>query len=122
MIGKRVYVAGALSNFDGEDERTPSKVVTDYIQNLNHMCRVAIELRRDGYYPYVPGMDFMLGLISGSWEEEDYRGIGMSFLGVCDAILVISRSNGVEREITEAIELGIPVYYGLDTFLASEVE
>jgi hypothetical protein len=109
----RVYIAGALSSRENT-ERNPSKVVTDYIQNVSRMCQVASQVRRLGHYPYVPGLDFLLGVIAGDWEEDDYREVGMSFLEVCDAVLVISQSWGVSKEIERANELGIPVYYNLE--------
>jgi len=118
--GLRVYVAGALSSKQ-DTTRNPSKVITDYIQNLNRMCEAASEVRMNGFYPYVPGMDFMLGLVDGTWEEEDYRGIGMAFLEVCDVVLVISESWGVVREVAVARQLGIPVYYGLSSLLSAKL-
>ena len=112
----RVYIAGALSSKQNTS-RNPSRVVTDYIQNLNRMCETASELKMLGYYPYVPGLDFMLGLVDGDWEEDDYREIGMAFLEVCDAMCVISESWGVIREVAVARQLNIPVYYGIDAFM-----
>lgn len=109
----RIYIAGALSSKE-DNSRTPSKVVTDYIQNVSAMCQWASLVRRKGHYPYVPGIDFLIGVVNGDWEEEDYRGIGMSFLEVCDAVLVISMSWGVQKEIDRAKELGIPIYYRLE--------
>lgn len=109
----RIYIAGALSSREKND-RNPSQVVADYIQNLNQMCWAAADVRGKGHFPYVPGLDFLLGVVVGTWEEEDYRGIGMSFLGVCDAVYVISRSWGVEQEVARARELGIPVFHFLE--------
>lgn len=106
----RIYIAGALSSKE-DIERTPSKVVTDYIQNVSDMCKVASRVRRMGHHPYIPGLDFVLGMVVGDWEEEDYRGMGMAFLEVCDALLVTSMSWGVGKEVEKARELGIPVYY-----------
>jgi hypothetical protein len=106
--GARIYIAGALSSKENKD-RTPSKVVIDYIQNITKMCKAASVIRKAGYYPYIPGLDFLVGVVSGDWEEEDYRGIGMSFLEVCDMVIVTSMSWGVEQEIARAKELGIPV-------------
>lgn len=109
----RIYIAGALSSKEN-NSRTPSKVITDYIQNMSAMCKAASAVRREGHYPYIPGIDFVIGMVIGDWEEEDYRGMGMSFLEVCDAVLVISMSWGVQKEIDRAKELNIPVYYRLE--------
>ena len=108
----RIYIAGALSSKENI-KRNPSQVVIDYIANVSKMCKKASELRKRGYYPFVPGLDFLLGVVNGEWEENDYRGIGMAFLEVCDAVLVISDSWGVRREIEKAKELKIPVYYSM---------
>jgi len=119
--GKRIYVAGALSSKQ-DRTRNPSKVVTDYIQNLHRMCKTASELRKLGYYPYIPGLDFLLGLVDGEWEEDDYRGIGFAFLEVCDAMLIISESWGVTQELARAKQLGIPVFYGIESLIAPKGE
>lgn len=112
MKGMKIYVAGALSSKE-DTNRNPSKVVTDYIRNMTDMLRAAVALRKKGHYPYIPGMDFLLGLIAGDWEEDDYRGLGMAFLEVCDAIVVISYSWGVREELKRAKELGLKAYQGI---------
>ena len=77
------------------------------------MCKVAGQVRKMGHAPYVPALDLLLGVINGDWAEEEYRGLGMEFMEVCDAVLVISMSWGVEEELKEARKLCIPVYYSL---------
>lgn len=109
----RVYIAGALSSKE-DTQRNPSKVVTDYIQNINRMCKVASDIRMKGHYPYVPALDLLLGLIAGNWEEKHYRDIGMEFLRVCDAILVISYSWGVQQELQLATQLGLIIYRSIE--------
>jgi len=109
----RVYIAGALSSKENT-ERNPSKIVCDYITNLSKMCQIASEVLKRGHSLYVPGLDFMLGVIAGDWTEKDYRGIGMSFLEVCDCVLIISDSWGVRKEVERAHDLGIRVYYRLE--------
>ena len=47
----KIYVAGALSN--GEENRSDSKVVTDYIQNAHRMCKVAGQLMKMGHSPFI---------------------------------------------------------------------
>lgn len=110
---QRIYVAGALSSRE-DTQRNPTQVVTDYIQNVHRMCEAASIIRRKGHIPFVPGLDFLIGVVVGDWKEEDYRGLGMSFLEVCDAVFVISFSWGVRKEITRAEELGIPIYYNIE--------
>ena len=108
----RIYVAGRLSSKE-DTARTPSQVVVDYIQNVHKMCKVAGELRSLGFSPYVPGVDFVVGMVNGDWVEEDYRGESNEFLKVCQAVLVISDSWGVQQEIKLAREWGIPVFHSI---------
>ena len=109
----RIYIAGALSSKE-DRTRDPSEVVVDYLSNVSKMCKAASEVRKMGHFPFVPALDLLLGVINGDWDEEDYRGVGMAFLEVCDAVLVISQSWGVAKEIERANELGIPVYYRME--------
>ncbi len=109
----KVYIAGALSSKENNN-RTPSQVVVDYIANVHKMCKVAGQVRKMGHAPFVPALDFLLGAVNGDWAEEEYRGIGMEFMEVCDAVLVISDSWGVQQEVKEAKRLCIPVYYFLE--------
>ncbi len=109
----KIYIAGALSSKE-KNNRTPSKVVTDYLQNVSAMCKVASAVRKKGHYPYVPAMDFILGMVNGDWGEDDYRELGYEFLKVCDAVLVISDSWGVQQEIALAQSQGIPIYYHIE--------
>jgi hypothetical protein len=112
----RVYIAGALSSKE-KNGRDPSTVVVDYLSNVSKMCKAASEVRKMGHYPFVPGLDLLLGVVNGDWTEEMYRGCGMAFLEVCDAVLVISKSYGVMKEVERAEELGIPVYYSIQDFI-----
>ena len=109
---QRIYIASALSTLPVgvAETRLPSTVVCEYISNLSHMAELATNLRNLGYFPYVPGLDFLLGIRTGDWHEEDYRTVSMAFLEVCDAVLVGKHSKGVDAEVRRAIDLGIPVF------------
>jgi len=109
----KIYIAGALSSKE-KTQRDPTKVVIDYIQNVHKMCLAASEVRKRGHYPFVPGIDLLLGLVIGNWKEEDYRETGMEFMKVCDALLVISDSWGVQEEIKEAKKRGLKIFYSIE--------
>ena len=109
----KIYIAGALSSKE-KNNRNPSQVVVDYLQNVHRICKVAGEVRKMGFAPYVPALDLLLGVVNGDWIEENYRGLGMEFLEICDAMLVISNSWGVQEEIKEAKRLCLPIYYSLE--------
>jgi len=118
----RVYIAGALSTLPPfeVDNRSPSKVVTDYIANCAKMAAEATEVLRmsDGkLIPYVPMLDFLLGFWDGDITEEQYRAMSAGFLEVCDAVYVTSMSQGVQAEIEKAKELGIPVFMTIQDLL-----
>jgi len=120
----RVYIAGALTSKENTD-RTPSQVVTDYIKNVGIMCMVAGRLIKKGYDPYVPGVDFLVGVVHGGIEEDEYRSTGMAFMEVCDAVLVISDSYGVRQEVERANKLHIPVFYNekeLDEYTKEKID
>ncbi len=109
----KVYIAGALSSKENNN-RTPSQVVVDYLNNVQKMCQAAREVRRLGMAPFVPAYDLLMGIVNGDCCEDDYRGCSDEFLDVCDAVLVISDSWGVQQETKYAKEHCIPVYYSLE--------
>lgn len=106
---QRIYIAGALSSKEKAD-RDPSSIIVDYISNVSAMCKAASAVMRKGHCPYVPCLDLLLGVVDGDWEEDDYRTINLGFLKVCDAVLVISKSFGVEQEVKLAKSLGLKIY------------
>lgn len=109
----RIAILGALSSKE-QNKRTPSKVVVDYLQNVHAMCRVASILRKKGHVPFTPALDLLLGVVGGDWEEEDYRGMTTEFIKVCDAVVVISLSWGVERDLETAREHGLLIYNSVE--------
>ena len=109
----RIYVAGRLSSKESVD-RSPSKIVIDYIQNIHDMCQAASAIMRKGHAPYIPGIDFLAGVVDGHWEEDDYRNISYEFLTVCHAFVAISDSWGVQKELRLASELGLVIYDSVD--------
>jgi len=107
-----IYVAGALSS--GKGERTNSQVIVDYIQNVHSMCEAAIALIRKGHAPYVPALDILLGIVGGDLQEVEFRSVGLCFLIVCDAVVIISEGQGVRLEEEIGKELGKPIFYGVE--------
>ena len=100
----RVYVAGAL-NADA----------IGYVKNLNRMIKHAIMLRKKNYAVFVPGLDFLMLLLTG--EDINYNFVfynSWHFIKVCDAVYVCPKSGqskGTKREIKLAKKMGIPVFY-----------
>lgn len=101
----KVYIAGKLN--DG---------VENYIENLSYMLKEAEKVRKLGFSVFVPGMDFLLGVVAGDLKYEDYFINNIEWLKVSDCVYVLDNwhnSNGTKEEIKIAKELGIPVFYNL---------
>lgn len=99
----RIYIAGAL-NSDS----------CGYIKNLHRMIVFAEKVRSMGAAVYVPGNDFLHGLVTGSHEYDDYFMNSMEWLLSCDAMALTpgwEQSKGTQREIELAKKNGIPVLY-----------
>jgi hypothetical protein len=100
---KRIYVAGAL-NSDA----------VGYIRNLNRMISYSNKLRRKGYSVFVPGLDFLMGLLDGDFDYKDYFENSQSWLAVSNIMFVCpgwESSKGTAKEIEYAKSLGIPIVY-----------
>jgi len=106
---KRVYIAGALNG-----------MAVDYIQNLHRMIKVAEIIRKEGVAVYIPGIDFLNGLVNGDYTYEDYFNNSQPWLDVSDAIFLVpgwEESKGTAREIERAKGKDIPVFEKLDDFV-----
>jgi hypothetical protein len=104
---KRIYVAGAL-NADA----------VGYIKNMHRMIKTARMLRAHGYSVYVPGNDFLEGLVDGNFGYDDFFDNSQPWIAVSDAIFLVpgwEASTGTKREIEYAKGLGIPVFDNIDT-------
>jgi nucleoside 2-deoxyribosyltransferase len=103
---KLVYIAGKL-NADA----------VGYLKNVHAMCKVAEECRRAGFAVVVPCLDFVMGIVFGDYEYEDYYNNNQEILDRCDAVLVCPNwetSEGTKKEILRAESRGIPVFSSLD--------
>ena len=103
---KRIYIAGKLNDD-----------ACGYIKNVHRMIKTAREVRRAGFSVYVPGLDFLEGLVDGHFEYEDYFQNSQPWLAASDAVFLVpgwETSSGTKREIELAGELGIPVFENLD--------
>lgn len=103
---KRVYIAGKLND-----------MACDYIKNVHRMIIWSEKVRKLGFAVYVPGTDFLQGLIFGNWEYADYFDNSQAWLDVSDAIFLTpgwETSEGTKREIERAKGQGMPVYSDLD--------
>jgi len=103
---KRVYIAGKLNDD-----------ACGYIKNIHRMITWSEKVRKLGFAVYVPGIDFLQGVIFGNWEYADYFNNSQPWLDVSDAVFLVpgwETSEGTKREITRAREHNIPVFTDLD--------
>ena len=100
----RIYVAGPLS----------ADTTCGYLRNLARMVKTAVILRRMGHYPYTPGLDFLFVIVAEvmgyAFDLEDVYELNYPWIAVSEAVYMIARSPGTDREVEYARQLGIPVY------------
>lgn len=103
---KRVYIAGKLNG-----------MACDYIKNVHQMIIWAEKVRKLGFAVFVPGLDFLQGMLFGDWEYTDYFDNSQPWLEVADAIFLVpgwESSKGTQKEIERATKQGIPVFTNLN--------
>ncbi len=108
---QRVYVAGAYS----------SNNVLGVFANMRKGMNLALEVLQHGYAPFVPWFDYHFSLLSENVTLEMYYAYSMAWLEKSDAVILVpgwENSNGTQKEIERAKELGIPVVNGLDALEA----
>ena len=103
------YIAGALNNMS-----------SDYVRNIRRMIIWGDMVRELGFAVFVPGIDFLCGVVTGKWDYGVAFENSQAFLARADIMFVVPEwdsSTGTAKEIKTATELCIPVYYeqlGLD--------
>lgn len=103
---KRIYVAGKLNG-----------MACNYIKNVHQMIIWAEKVRKLGFAVFVPGLDFLQGVVFGNWDYPDYFDNSQPWLDAADAIFLVpgwEKSSGTKREIERAKTRNIPVYNDLD--------
>jgi len=100
---KKIYLAGALN-----------ASACGYIKNMHKMIAAAIKIRRKGHSVFIPCLDFLVGLVAGDWEYQDYFDNSQPWLKVADEVWVLpdsENSTGTQMEIETAKQNNIPVVY-----------
>ncbi|MGB9708136.1 MAG: DUF4406 domain-containing protein [Candidatus Pacearchaeota archaeon] len=106
----RVYIAGKLND-----------MAVDYIKNLHFMIKEAEKVRKRGFSVYVPCLDFLMGLVAGDYEYNDYFENSQEWLKASEVVYACDNwknSNGAKKEIELAKSLNIPVFYNLEDLLS----
>ena len=97
--------------------------VLDVFRHMRRGLAVAAEVRLLGFAEYSPWSDVMQHLLMPDSERltvRDCYEVGMAWLEVSDAVLVVegwTMSHGTQAEIARAEELDIPVFYSIGTLL-----
>lgn len=103
---KKVYIAGKLNDD-----------AVGYIHNVHWMIMEAEKVRKAGYAVFVPCLDFLMGVMFGYWQYEDYFNNSQPFLASCDYLYACpnwKKSEGTKKEMAYAKELGIPIVYSIE--------
>ena len=97
-----IYVAGPLS-------------APTLSQEEAHVLRavdVGAELMRLGWAPYVPHLSWYANAVRPQ-PYENWMDLDFAWIRRCDAVFVIARSRGADREVALAEQLGITIYRSL---------
>ena len=102
----RVYVAGPYSSGDVDE-------------NVRTAIRCADAVLESGHTPFLPHLTHF-------WDQqkphtyETWLQYDSEWLAVCDALIRIpGESPGADREVAQARNLGIHVFYGIDEWLSA---
>ena len=100
-IKNKIFISAPYSNGDVE-------------QNVKNAMDISSILMEKGYAPYCPHLGYYLNN-NKSQPYEKWLELHCTYLKVCDAVLRLSgESNGADKEVTLAIEMGIPVFSSID--------
>ena len=96
-LKKRIYVAGPYTK-------------PDPCINTFNAIQAANELMDLGFAPFIPHLSHFWHTVTPKPYEE-WMEYDAQFLGCCDAVLRLpGESSGADREIGQAMQLGIPVF------------
>lgn len=100
---KRIYVAGPYT-------------LGDVAQNVATAIKAGDDLLDLGYVPFVPHLTHFWHMLRPRLYPEWVR-YDLQWLPFCDGLLRLpGDSDGADREVQKATELGIPVFFGWAEF------
>lgn len=97
----KIYVAGPYTK-------------GDVVENVRAAVIAGDEIFKKGHIAFIPHLTHLWHMIRPHpWE--DWLRMDLEWLKVCDALLRIpGDSPGADRELDEALALGLVVYYDID--------
>lgn len=103
----RVYIAGPMTGSGNP-----------YV-NIHDGLQTAAVLIDRGYAPYIPHLTCFLEACIGGRDHRVWLDFDRAWLSTCDALLRRpGRSPGADQEERWAREMGIPIFYSLDSLFA----
>ena len=100
----RVYIAGPITKGNQMD-------------NIRAAIDAADEVLRAGHAPYCPHLTFFWHMIYPH-QFEAWMALDKEWLGQCAAVIRLpGESEGADREVAWARDLGRPVFSSVQTFL-----
>ena len=101
---KKIYVAGPYTN-------------GDVAVNVRNAIMAADTIFSAGFIPFVPHLTHFWHLLAPR-DYEDWLRLDLVWLESCDGLVRLEgESAGADREVQRAAELGMPIWFGLASFL-----
>jgi len=104
MRSKRIYIAGPYTK-------------GDVVVNVRAAILAGNKLAQVGYMPFIPHLNHFWHLLCPRFVEFWYQ-YDLAWLELCDCLLRLpGESVGADLEVERAKELGILIYWSLETAL-----
>ena len=97
------YIGGALN-----------AMANQYVKNLHNTIIWAEKIRQLGYAVFIPGMDFLLGVVHGTLGYEDVFNNSQAFLRTAKIMFVCpgwEKSKGTAKELDVAHHYNVPIFF-----------
>lgn len=97
----KVYIAGPYTK-------------GDVAINVRNAILIADAVYQLGYHPYIPHLTHFWHMLCPK-EYEQWLAVDLIWLRECDVVLrVPGESNGADKEVEAALEMGMLVFYSLE--------
>jgi len=106
-----IYIAGAISPTD------PNKhPLLEWGENFDRFLKADIKLRKLGFAPYNPSLDYMLLMYAAELDitPKFFYSVSLSVLSKCEAMFVLkgwNNSKGTQKEIWFCEKNGIKIFF-----------
>lgn len=102
----KVYIAGPYTKGDAAI-------------NVREAILAGDAVFKSGHLPFIPRLTHFWHMVCPA-PYEQWIAIDLEWLPCCDVLLRLPGvSSGADNEVTEAIRLGLPVFYSLAQFLSA---